>query len=100
MYEKAGEAFHDVLSWHLLHGLVLVMPAFLWLGYFCQRGDLSLPMPRELSDTIFITFMTGDMRAALESRPLGIDFLAFERIFKNSRFAKVYPIDKFQKITT
>ncbi len=97
-YAKAGVKFHDVLVWHLMHGLVLALPAFLWIGYFCQRGDMASPSPFELSDTLFITFMTGDIRKASDSLPSGVEFIAFERGFKSSHPPKCYPMAKFQKL--
>lgn len=98
-YQSIGREFHDVLVWHLLHGLVLAFPAFLCLAHFCRRDDLATPLPHEQADTVFVTFMTGDMRALRAACPAGLDFIAFERGFQTDRPAKVYPMAKFQQLT-
>jgi len=98
MHHGIGKDFHDVLSWHLLHGVVLLNPDFMCLGYYCRKDDLSTPVAEQQADTGFVTFMTGSMKALKDFAKPGMRHIAFMRGFKNSKAPKVYDIDRFKTL--
>lgn len=98
IYRRNGRDFHEVMSWHLLHGVVMITPEFLCLGHYCRAETLSKALPLPVSDTTFVTYFAGDMRGLKAVAPEGIDFIAFERGFKNLRGLKVYSMEKFKHL--
>ena len=97
-YKESGKDFHEVMSWHLLHGIVMTSPEFLCVGYFCDKSDLSSPLCLSESDTGFVSYMTGDMAGLKGVTPDGMTYIAFERGFRNCKPAKTYPIKKFLQL--
>ena len=93
-FQKVGGNFHETLLWHLMHGFVIVDSEFLCIGYYCRNDDLAAPSVFEKSNTAFVTYMTGNLKALKSWVRSGIDFIAFMRGFKNAgRPARCYPID-------
>jgi len=43
-YRQIGKDFHEVMLWHLLHGLLMVTPDFLCIGYHCRDSDFATPV--------------------------------------------------------
>lgn len=97
-FERLGENFHNAMLWHIAHGIVLVSPEFLSVGYYCGKDDLGSPLPVEEADTVFVTFMTGSMTALKRVCPETIKFIAFKRGLKNDKGDQVYPIEKFKQL--
>jgi hypothetical protein len=97
-YQSRGLDFHDVMSWHLLHGIVMITPEFLCIGYYCRQESAANPQPLADSDMVFVAYFAGDMRAQKAVAPEGIDFIMFERGFKNARGMQVYQMDKFKQL--
>lgn len=94
-YEETGSSFHDILSWHLLHGVVMITPEFLCLGYYCQKSEIGKPLPLGEADTGFVSYMTGDMAGLKFVTSENLSNIAFERGFRHAKPAKVYPIARF-----
>lgn len=97
-FHDLGENFHEVMLWHLSHGVVMASPEFLCFGYYCRSDDLGTPCPKGAADTGFVTFMSGDMSALKAVAPEGIKFIAFKRAWKNRRPDQIYDIEKFKKL--
>jgi len=97
-FEKLGEDFHNVMLWHISHGIVLISPEFLAIGYYCGQDDLGHPLPVEQADTVFVTFMAGDMTALKRVSPERIKYIAFKRGLKNAKDDKIYDIEKFKQL--
>lgn len=93
-----GMEFHDLVSWHMLHGIVMVTPSFLLLGYYCRHDAPHLAKGIGESDCGYVTYMTGDPVAAAKMCGYGIDFIAFRRGFKNFKPSQVYPMDRVAKL--
>lgn len=97
-FQHLGENFHEVMLWHLSHGVVMASPEFLCLGYYCQHDDLGTPCKLSESDTGFVTFMSGSMAALKGVVPDGMKYIAFKRAFKNTKPDKVYDLEKFKQL--
>lgn len=95
IYAAKGIDFHEIVTWHLLHGFVLSSPEFLCVGHYCQGCDITLALSLAESNMAFITFMAGSMSELKAFSPNGLKFIAFERFFKNNREIKAYEIGKF-----
>jgi hypothetical protein len=97
-YQEIGRDFHEIMTWHLLHGIVMISPEFMCLGYYCQQESAANPQPLAESDTVFVTYFAGDMSAQKAIAPEGIDLIMFERNFKNVRGMQVYRMEKFKQL--
>lgn len=97
-FEKLGESFHHVMLWHISHGLVLVSPEFLAIGYYCAKSDTGTPVQVAEADTVFVTFMAGDMNALKRVSPGGIQYICFKRGMKNHKGDQIYDIEKFKTL--
>ena len=97
-YHENGQDFQDVVSWHLLHGVVHITPEFVCFGHYCRHDNLGLPLPLADSDTAFVTYFAGDMRGLRTIAGHGLEFIAFERGFQNERGRKVYSMAKFKHL--
>jgi len=96
-YDSKGENFHEVMIWHLVHGLVISCMEFLCIGYFCRKDELNKPLPKGEADTVFVSYMTGDMPTLRTMAP-DIQNIAFKRGFKNDNPAKIYPMERFKTL--
>jgi hypothetical protein len=100
LHAKNGRDFHDVLTWHLLHGVVYSSPEFLCLGYYCMKDNLRVPRRKCGSDCGFVTFMSGSMAALRRFVADDVQNIAFERGFKNMRPARAYSLAKIESLLT
>ncbi len=98
LYRRNGQDFQEVITWHLLHGVVMLTPEFICLGHYCREGDLTKPLPLTVADTTFVTYFAGDMRGLKAVAPEGIGFISFERGFRNERGRKIYSMEKFKHL--
>ena len=101
MHEDVEINFHDLMSWHLLHGVVIATADFLCLGYFCKKDALETPLPEDQADTGLIAYMGGNMKKLINLelfpwRP-GIKHIAFSRI-KNDKPLTIYSMDRLKKL--
>lgn len=97
-FERLGENFHNAVLWHIMHGVVLISPEFLSVGYYCRRDEIGEPAHVDDADTIFVTFMTGSMSALKRVCPETIRFIAFKRGLKNGKGDQIYEIEKFKQL--
>lgn len=96
-YERQGEDFHDVMTWHLVHGLVMACMEFLCVGYFCRKDNIKTPVPKHGADTVFVSFMAGSM-PDLKSMAPNIEHIAFKRGFKNTNPVRIYRMDRLKQL--
>lgn len=82
-FEEIGENFHNVMLWHVAHGIVLISPEFLTIGYYCGNDDTDHPLPVGDANTFFVTFTAGSVAALKRVTPENVRFVAFERGLKN-----------------
>lgn len=98
LYGKNGKSFHEVLSWHLIHGFVMIDTDWLCMGYYCNKEDIHKPMKIEESDTGFVSFLSGCLERPKTLVRFGISNVAFMRWFKNQRPVSIYPLERFEKL--
>lgn len=100
-YARDNVDFQGLLSWHLMYGCVHIGPASFALGYHADsHGDVMVPVAYEHSDTLFATYVTGDMREASCAFIDRYEFVAFQRYFKGITKVRIHRMDKiFQKLT-
>jgi hypothetical protein len=100
-YTSIGVDFMGLLSWHLKHGCVHVGPGSFAMGYHADsRGDVMRAVLYEHSDTLFATYLTGDMREASCAFIDRYEFVAFQRFFKGIERVRIHRIsDIFKKLT-
>ena len=98
IYRRNGQDFQAVLSWHLLHGVVMITPEFICLAHYCREDNLVKPLPLPVANAVFVTYFAGDMRGLKAVSPDGIEFISFERGFRNERGRKVYSMEKFKHL--
>lgn len=84
IYEKRGIDFKKLLGWHLCHGIVVSNPDVFALCHHAQSSSLPHAVEYHLSDTLFVTFCTGNMRYGLRPFVDRYEYIAFQRDFKNS----------------
>ena len=95
IYEENDIDFQQLLTWHLCHGIVVCDHDSFSMGYFSDSGAPETPCLFEHSDTLFVTFSTGDMCGALSKYIQNYDFIAFQRSFKGSDRVRVHDMYKF-----
>lgn len=97
-YARTEQDFHAIVTWHLLHGVVMITPEFLCLGHYCRHDNLGLPLPIAEANTAFVTYFAGDMRGLKAIAGHGLEHIAFERGFRNERGRKIYSMEKFKHL--
>ena len=93
-HRNDGVDFHDVVSWHLLHGVAMFHPDFIVLGYYCRHDEPLKPRDIKESDCGYVTYLAGNMKAAMKVSGDGIEFIGFRRGYKNLRPSQVYPMNR------
>ena len=93
-----GMDFHDLVTWHMLHGVAMFHPDFVLLGYYCRHDEPHLVRNKKESDCGFITYIAGDPLAVFKLAGQGIDFISFRRGFKNFKPSQTYPLKRFAKL--
>lgn len=89
-YETKGYDFQKILSWHLVHGMVFCTPDLFALGYHADSKLDFQPVEYPHSDTLFVVWCSGDMRAALHPFVDRYERIAWQRSFKNSPRVRCY----------
>lgn len=95
LYATPHKSFHSVLSWHVLHGLVVVDSDHFFLGYFCRRDDVARPRLRCEADTLFVSYFGGNLRRAIP--PTDMPWIAWQRSFKGIDYVRTWSADRFNK---
>ena len=93
-YEQQSINFHELLTWHLCHGLVVCDMDCFSIGFSCFKEEPLKPVEVTSGDTLFVTFTTGNMRSALEKYIQSFEFIAFQRSFKGSNRVRISDIYK------
>ena len=94
-YEQEGIDFQQLLTWHLCHGVVICDMDCFAMGFSVFRGNPTQAVHIDDGDTLFVTFITGDMRGALCKYIQRYDFIAFQRGFKGSDRVRIHDMYKF-----
>jgi len=100
IYGKHGINFEKLIGWHLCHGIVVCNPDVFAMAYHTDSRDLPAAVQFHHSDTLFVTFFTGNMRHGLRPYLDCYEFIAFQRDFKNSPRVRLIEMREFySKIT-
>ena len=96
---KAIKIYRDdlqqLLAWHLCYGIVVSSDEFFAFGFYCDAEQPEQAVEPHHSNTLFVTFSTGNMRKALWQFIDKFDYIAFQRSFKNDNRINIYNIHKF-----
>lgn len=99
-YTRDGVDFQGLLSWHLVHGSVVCNPDAFALGYHADSEKIGAAVLYEHSDTLFVTYCTGDMLRAVLPFIDRYEFVAWQRSFKGSEKVRLFRMDRIiQKLT-
>ena len=93
--EIYGDDLQQLLAWHLCYGIVVSSDEFLAFGFYSDVERPEQAVEPHHSNTLFVTFSTGNMRKALEQFVEKFDYIAFQRSFKGDNRIGVYDIQKF-----
>jgi hypothetical protein len=94
-YEEAGTKFTEIFNWHLCYGIVLCHHDYFAMAYFCDSSDPETSVLTHHADTLFATFIIGNMRKALDHFKGQFDFIAYQRSFKNSDRIRLLDMEYF-----
>lgn len=94
-YQSNGVDFHQLLSWHLCHGVVLCDDRSFLLCYGSNSSNPDVAVQLDEADTFFCTFCAGDMRHAFELFYRRFKYVAFQREFDGSPRIRLYDSAKF-----
>ena len=83
IYDNRGEQFANLLSWHSLHGVVVIDADCVFLAYWCDHTDLMQPVSRGDASTVFVSYFSGDWRGL--GRYADVEFIAYERLRSQGR---------------
>lgn len=95
IYGNHGTDFEKLVGWHLCHGIVICNPMVFALCHHADSRDLPGAVEFHHSDTLFVTFCTGNMRFGLEPFACLYRFIAFQRAFKNSPRIRLMDMQAF-----
>jgi hypothetical protein len=99
-YTHDGVDLQGLLSWHLVHGAVVCNADTFALGYHTDSGRIGEAVLYEHSDTLFVTYCTGDMLRAVLPFIDRYEFVAWQRSFKGSSRVRIFRMDRIiQKLT-
>lgn len=93
--EIYGDDLQQLLAWHLCYGIVVSSDEFFAFGFYSDIERPEQAVEPHHSNTLFVTFSTGNMRKALEQFIDKFDYIAFQRSFKCDNRIGVYDIQKF-----
>jgi hypothetical protein len=93
--EIYGEELQQLLAWHLCHGIVVSGDEYLAFGFYSNIEKPEQAVKPCRSNTLFVTFSTGNMHKALKSFIDQFDYIAFQRSFKGDDRIAIYEIKKF-----
>lgn len=94
-YQENGVDFHQLLSWHLCHGVVLSDNEAFLLCYGSKHDNPEDAVPMDQADTFFCTFCAGNMRHAFELFYRRFKYVAFQREFDDSPRIRLFDSQKF-----
>ena len=93
--EFYGDDLQQLLDWHLCYGIVVSSHEYLAFGFYSNVKNPESPVEPHNSNTLFVTFSTGNMQKALQQFICKFDYIAFQRSFKGDNRIGVYNIKKF-----
>lgn len=96
-YQKHGIDFHNLLSWHLCHGIVLSCDDVFLIGYGSKHEKPEEAVQLAEADTFFCTFCAGSMRFAWSLFHKSFKYAAFQREFDGSPRIRVYDSEKLMQ---
>lgn len=100
IYEKQGVDLQKLIGWHLCHGVVICNPFVFALCYHADSQNPLGAVEFHHSDTLFVTFCTGDMRVGISPFVSYYQYLAFQRSFKGSPRIRLLDMRQFFKKLT
>lgn len=93
--EIYGNDLQQLLAWHLCYGIVVSSHEYLAFGFYSDIESPEQAIEPHHSNTLFVTFSTGNMQKALEQFIDRFNYIAFQRSFKGDNRIGVYDIHKF-----
>jgi len=93
--EIYGNDLQQLLAWHLCYGIVVSSDEYFSFGFYSDIEQPEQAVEPHHSNTLFVTFSTGDMQKALEQFIDKFYYIAFQRSFKGDNRIGVYDIQKF-----
>lgn len=100
IYDANGINFQEHLAWHLSNGAVVSDYDCFGFYYFSHSSCIESSKTIQNSDTLFVTFYTGNIKKALSRFVNDFKFVAFSRDFQNSPKNRLHLISEFNKRIT
>jgi len=93
--EIYGDDLQQLLAWHLCYGIVVSSDEYLAFGFYSDIENPEKAVEPHCSNTLFVTFSTGNMLKAWERFVDKFEYIAFQRSFKGNSKISVYNIQNF-----
>jgi hypothetical protein len=83
-YTQAGVDFQGLLSWHLMHGVVVCNSTGFGIGFHADSESAFKAVEYAHSDTLFAVYFAGDFLSACHALAGLYEYIAWQRSFKGS----------------